>query len=829
MKFKYTLILISILLECTGLFAQSYMIINQNSKKTLYPVDIIDSVTFVDYFDNNNEISENPLNPKMISKYDTSSNYGYEDFCVDKNNLYAVGEFGIRVFDINQNYKMVAEKPYENQFLKVRSISQRGDYLYLILRQKSSGKNELFIPEERIHFETNISHFVSDNDSISNNPIFNRFFKFLRIKSFNASSIFKVYIYPARYENKVYRNIIRINYLGGSMVFVSNNYTTEQEALSNLKNHYETAHGDVCEVDWSQIPALQGVILDNITVYSTNGSKTPASNIDVINRLFERIKIISTKPELLNKAYIYKAKYENGVYRNIIRFQGNSGSVQFTRYNYATREDAIRALKDTYVTDAKDECIVRWEEIPDGTALCITKIHLNNLGQFERYEHCNGATISETGPGAPNVGVCSAKLTSSKEGPSSAKLYYKLQKEHSKGEISFWLKNVNPLLNKVSLPILGRNDMPVLSLSIINRNDKYTLGLNTQNIDISAGCDLSNDEWYNFKIKLDSCNLSLFYRTKETSKWQVLYSIKINSITFNQLMIGIEANESNAEINIDNFCFDSNSLDETTGINGKLLILNKTNLNIENELNLDLKGTSSLISGNTLLVNCLQGYNIYNIENPTIPKLISWHRPQEYKEFQNCAYFENEGKKYVVVCNYNLGFTIIDITEEDAPKLVLEDINNDLKYDNVSLSKISYNFDVVADFPYLYFTASTMRPYLNTDSDIRGITVMNISDFTHITKKLITVPKEDLTENSNGDTRPTRIEKKGNRLIVNNTDKGVLIFDVKDRENPKYVGRIDIPGTNSINAIFKLPNGNIVFGDDSSAGNVKNMVIYNGF
>lgn len=828
MKYKYIFIQVIFLLESIGVFAQKYMIINQNNQQTLYPVDKVDSVTFVDYDEKNKDFIDGPLNPQIVSKFETSSKLGYEDFCVDKNNLYAVGEFGLRIFDLKHDCKLVAEKFFENQNLKVRSISQRGDYLYLVLRQKSSGKNELIIPEERIQFETNISHFVSDNDSISNNSVFNRFFKSLKIRSFNASTINKVYIYPARLENKIYRNIIRINYLGGSMVFVSKNYATEQEALANLKSHYETANGDLCDVDWSQI-ASQGVILDKITVYTTDGTNKSISNIDVINRCFTRLKVISTKPELLNKAYIYKAKLENGVYRNIIRFQGDNGSVQFVRNNYATKEEAIAALKDTYLTDSKDECSVKWEEIPDGTALCITNIHLNNLGQFERYESHNGAVISETGLGAPNVGNYSAKLNSSKVGFSFAKLFYKLQKDYSKGEMSFWLKNEKSFKKNVRLPILSIDNKSVLSLSLMSINDKYTLGLNASDLDISAGCNLNNGEWYNFKVILDSCNLSLSYRTKESAKWQSLFSTKVSNIAFNQLMVGIEANEPNVEIYVDNICFDANSIDETTGVNGKLIVVNKNSLNIENEFNLDLKGTSSLVRGNLLLVNCLRGYNIYNIENPINPRLISWHRPQEYTEFQNCAYFENEGKKYVVICNYNLGFTIVDVTEENNPKVVLEDLNNDLKYGGVSLSKISYNFDVVADYPYLYFTASTMRPYLNTNSDVRGITVMNISDFNNITKRLIAVPKEDLTENSNGDTRPTRIVKKGNRLIVNNTDKGVLVFDVQNKENPKYVGRIDIPGTNSINAIFKLTNGDIVFGDDASAGNEKNMVIYKGF
>lgn len=828
MKCKYIFIQFLLILETMGAFAQKYMIINQDNQKILYPIDRVDSVTFIDYDDHNDISKDEPFNPKLDSKYDASSKLGYEDFCLDKNTLYAVGEFGLRVFDLEQNCKLIAEKFYKNQNFKVRSISQRGDYLYLVLRQKSSGKNELIVPEERIQFETNINHFVSDGDSISNNPIFNRFFTALKIRSFDATTISKVYIYPARYENNVYRNIIRINYLGGSMVFVSNNYSTRQEAVSNLKNHYENTSGDLCDVDWSQITS-QGVVLDNIKVYFTDGSNKPVSNNDIINRLFAKLKIVSTKPELLNKAYIYKAKLENGVYRNIIRLQGDFGSVQFVRNNYTTQEEALSSLKDTYLSAENDECLVRWDEIKDGTAFCITNIQLNNLGQFDRYKSINGATISETGQGAPNVGNYSAKLMSSKECFSHAKLFYDVNNEYSKGELTFWLKNSKSVKNKICLPLLGRKDETVVSLSLVQMDGECTLGLNTHGIEVLSGCNLKADEWYNFKIKLDTCSISLYYRTKEASEWQSLSSLMITKICFNQLIVGLEANEANVEVYLDNICFTPSCIDDKIGVNGKLIVVNKKELKLEKELNLDLKGTSSLVRGNLLLVNCLRGYNIYNIENPTCPKLVSWHRPESYTEFQNCDYFEKEGQKYVVICNYNLGFTIVDITDETSPRVVLEDLNEDLKYDGISLNKISYNFDVVADYPYLYFTASTMRPYLNTENDIRGVVVVDISDFNNITKKIIAIPKEDLTEISNGDTRPTRLVKKGNRLIVNNADKGVLIFDVLDKSTPKYVGRFDVPGTYSINAIFKLPNGNIIFGDDASAGKEKSMVIYKGF
>ena len=47
----------------------------------------------------------------------------------------------------------------------------------------------------------------------------------------------------------------------------------------------------------------------------------------------------------------------------------------------------------------------------------------------------------------------------------------------------------------------------------------------------------------------------------------------------------------------------------------------------------------------------------------------------------------------------------------------------------VDVSGKAYSFDVSIDYPYAYLTISTNRNYINTESDIRGIVTIDLSDF----------------------------------------------------------------------------------------------------
>ena len=81
----------------------------------------------------------------------------------------------------------------------------------------------------------------------------------------------------------------------------------------------------------------------------------------------------------------------------------------------------------------------------------------------------------------------------------------------------------------------------------------------------------------------------------------------------------------------------------------------------------------------------------------------------------------------------------------------------------------------------------------------------------------------------NGDPKPNRMEKVGNKLILNNNDKGLIVFDISDPENPEYLENIEIPSIASINTICPIGNGTVILGDDGTSNKSYSLYKYNGF
>lgn len=54
---------------------------------------------------------------------------------------------------------------------------------------------------------------------------------------------------------------------------------------------------------------------------------------------------------MFNRLYLYKAYYTGGVYRNSILFSDGAGTnLSFIGASYSTKEEALAALTDEYVT-----------------------------------------------------------------------------------------------------------------------------------------------------------------------------------------------------------------------------------------------------------------------------------------------------------------------------------------------------------------------------------------------------------------------------------------------------------------------------------------------
>ena len=253
-------------------------------------------------------------------------------------------------------------------------------------------------------------------------------------------------------------------------------------------------------------------------------------------------------------------------------------------------------------------------------------------------------------------------------------------------------------------------------------------------------------------------------------------------------------------------------IDKVSDVNGCLAIVDKNTLETTRGYHLDVKAIDVKVHENRLVMTCFYGFNVYDITDPSNPLLTYSYRTNNFKEFQNCCIYENNGKVYVIICNYSQGYMIAEWNGENL-------------YNKI------YSFDVVVDYPYAYFTSSTMSAYRNTDDDRRGVMTVNLTNITSPTSSFSFVPQDKITTATNGDPQPTHIAKIGNRLLVNNGEKGLLIFNTSGGE-AIYESALSLPEQSFANQIFVSDQGRVFVNDGASGGTNypgRNIYLIGGF
>ena len=565
------------------------------------------------------------------------------------------------------------------------------------------------------------------------------------------------------------------------------------------------------------LPDLQLTFETNSKAFSTN-----LSNNAVFNSFFQKLSISSTNIQDISHAYLYKAYNKSqGVYRNAILIYFSDGkNVSFLGKDYKTREEALAALEGTYRTSNGNECSVNWESLPEG-ANTLRNLQVFNQGMFDSYRKSGNAVIDETGNPCPNSGLYSARLqVANNTGKDYALLTKHVGSDIESGEISLWVKTACLANSTLEIPLMSNGEGNVLSLSLSPNNGNYNPGIVVKGIVSQSNYILNNDVWYNVKIRKEKNSVSLFIRSKECGTWDcVIDNVKTNSFLFDNLTVGLQTSASNALVYIDDFYYHHSDIDEVANVNGDILILNKDDLSLVNTYHLALKATEIGVNGNIMVVNMLKGFNIYNIENKEKPILVYSYRYPTYTECQGVDFFECSGKKYAFICNYTSGYTIVDITNVDNIRIAHREVAP-VTYNDISLKGTSYNFDVVVNYPYAYLTHCTSGPYINTEKDYRGVLAVDLTNISQPTQKLIIASKSDLYDKAFGDHCPIYIDKFNNHLLIDNGQKGVLVFDIYPDGMPVYSG----PAMNRINTnvgkIKTTQDGRIFVSDDASPYNL---------
>lgn len=760
--------------------------------------------------------------------------YNYlEDFAYEDNILYAVGNNGILKIDYS-NYSV----PYLLAFNDItdtgergRGICVNGDYLYVSMRQNTGELDETKKPDIRLDFESNISKFTSTNPNqsntdICNNEVVNNFFKRLFLCSEDPSLFNIVYVYKAANVDGGYKNSILLSDgSGSSLSLCSNTYSTKEEALSSLQSLYTLKTGDYCLVNWSIIPEgkniFRSVVFDSNQIINDTG----ITNNTLCNMFFQELRITSKNPSMFNRLYLYKAYYTGGVYRNSILFSDGAGTnLSFIGASYSTKEEALAALTDEYVTLNGDYCKVDWSVLTESCNIIRDLSIEIQLGEFDEYLADGNIFISETGSPCPNTGVFSARLISGNnvQNDDFAILSKKIDNTSSNTEMSLWINAQNIGNSDIYLPLLQTAKGEEFSIVIIPGSSGFSFGIaegdeSGRHIIASSNTTFEIGEWYNLKIVINSTVSSLYWREPECGEWNIFLEANLSqSNEYSSLLLGMRTLSSNVEILVDDYYYHPTDIDQVSYINGKLIVANKSNLDVLTEYNLDLKGTDIYIYNNHLILNCLRGFNIYDISNPVKPILKFSHRDYDYTEYQGADFFTVSGRDYMAVSNYTRGLSIWDITEMSNPTCVAKKTFEGLTAeDGTPLQGTGYSFDIKVDYPYVYSTWANNTPNMNTAYWHIGLLTYDISNFSNITMKLTEIPPSDrYSITTDGDKRPTRIAKLGKRLILNNSNKGVSVFNANSAPTIYYEGTIGTNEDASTNPIYVTTDGKIFVGDN---------------
>ena len=520
----------------------------------------------------------------------------------------------------------------------------------------------------------------------------------------------------------------------------------------------------------------------------------------------------------INSATIFKAYKRTDGYRNaiVVRVNGEK-DIMFLGKTYTTRESAINALENKYTSPDGDYCEVNWNAIGEG-ANDLKNLKFYFVKKAELSKSLNTSFDTEGNP-SPNQGFHSGRFRTSNISKTDQVTIRNSIAQTSEGWFSFWLNVPKAFSKIIKCPLTYNGTICLSRFNIFPTSEGYKIGLG--NI-ATHDCKFKLNTWYNIKVHLTPNGSELYYRGAECTNWETLDKTTSSAKSFDIVSIGISTDQPNAEVLIDDFCFDETDIDKVSYVNGKVFIISKSDLSIKNKINLDYRATGLALANDVLVVSGLYNVKFYDVSHPNKPKHLYTYQPSFERDMQGVTTFNFAGHTYAFVCCYSTGFLIWDITDKTNIHKVSDEDFSDVIYNGSSIKTKLNCFSCVVDYPYAYLTISSTPYYVPTHKNAAGVLTLNISDFSNVSKELTFIPSSDITDNTSGDPSPTRIARYGNTLYLNNRDKGIAIFDLI---NKKPVYRETYKVGNSINPISIAPDGRMFVGDDSSMGGQKNLYL----
>ena len=566
--------------------------------------------------------------------------------------------------------------------------------------------------------------------------------------------------------------------------------------------------------------------LEGVNINATS----PLSNNSTINDFIKKLRLKSVNKNDVDEILIYKGKPEGGVYKNVVQLKKSGVCIRnLYREVYSTEGEALQNLPSNYTNPNYGDYIeMDWNSITK-RSITIKNVVLNNCGEFDSFESEGSATFDETGTGNPNRGGRCAKFKTTTLGDNKPIVIY--SKAGVGGSVSLMIKCDNIPNKDVVVPLMSKGDIMVAALHIKPYGNGILFGFMIDDKIYTSNQVFSIKEWYNVQLKLSTVSADLLIRGMECGGWNRLIHIDDRSfdVSFDDLCLGIVSEANNVELLVDDYYYDTKDLDNVSFVNGALVVIDKKDLSVITRYSLDFKVCGVAISGNKLVVNFLNGFNVYNIDDPIAPKLIFSYRPNSFTEYQGVGTFENNGRFYALTCTYQKGFVIVDITDDNDIKIVSEFDFSSVYVDGESIQGRCYSFDVVVDYPYAYATVASRTEYCNTEKDHRGVLEIDLHDVHNPVLSFAEIPQNRLSRFTNCDQSPTRITKLGDCIFVNNREFGVEVFYVGTDGSLSYGTNVSMPYVSSSNAICTTSDGKLFVGDDDENGNNRNIYYYRWF
>lgn len=558
-------------------------------------------------------------------------------------------------------------------------------------------------------------------------------------------------------------------------------------------------------------------------------ANTTLTNNTTLNAFIKKLRLKSMNENDVDEILVYKALYEGGIYKNVVQLRKNGKYLgNLYREIYDTKDAALSALPSKYTNDEGDYVEFDWAVIVNAYN-DFKNIKLTTMGEFDSFDLRGSASFDETGKGGPNRGGYSGRFKTTSTNDNAAVLSY--DKNTNGGFVTLWMK-LNYLPNSdVQIPLLSKQGNQKISLNVKPSGNGMSFQLLVGNQVFTSNKTFQIGDWYNVKVAITNSNVGLSIRNKECGEWENLISSvhSLSDLSCDALAIGIITHSNNTELLIDDYYYNPTDIDKVSYVNGALAIIDKNSLSVVNRFNYDLKVCGVGQIKDRLIVNFLDGFNVYKLENPLRPELIYTYRPEIFTEYQGVDLFEVNDRIYAISATYTNGFAIIDLTDENDIKIIKTIDFSGILVNGETIQDKCYTFDVIVDYPYAWATIASQNSYVSTELDHRGVVAINLTDLMNPTMSFTELPKSRLSVfYKNGDQTPTRITKCGNRIIVNNCEFGVDVFDIGVDGKLTYNTGIVMPNVCSSNAICATEDGRLFIGDNSINGSNRNLYLYRG-